>query len=180
MSSPVVMSFYFQPSSIAGCHGSAMYVVMIRFRRSYYKAQWMLGVVEEDRVNHGRIASRNEQVSRCLQKSMDSHHSRGICRSNPNDAWASQVLASNLVSRLENISKVATTLPWIDFSRVRKWRHLLLPVGSISQYYIGIFEKSDSTALLGQRCAGGIFWSLCLDVCRLSVCQPRLVFRYFG
>ena len=33
---------------------SAMYVFMIRCRRSYYKEQWMLGVAEGDRGNHRR------------------------------------------------------------------------------------------------------------------------------
>ena len=39
ISSPDVRSFYCQPSSVASFHGSAMLVVMIRCRISYYKEQ---------------------------------------------------------------------------------------------------------------------------------------------
>ena len=46
-------------STVASYYGSTMSVVMIRCRRSYYKEQWMLGVAEEDRVNHGRTTSMN-------------------------------------------------------------------------------------------------------------------------
>ena len=44
-----------QPSIIASHHGSAMYVVMTRCRRSCYKEQWMVVVAEEDLVNHGVV-----------------------------------------------------------------------------------------------------------------------------
>ena len=46
------------------CHGSAMYVVMIRCRTSYYKEQWMVIIVEEDLVNYGRTTSSNGGMDR--------------------------------------------------------------------------------------------------------------------
>ena len=52
-------------STVASYHGSAMFVVMIRHRGSYYKEQWMVGVAVEDCVNHGRTTSMYEQASRC-------------------------------------------------------------------------------------------------------------------
>ena len=52
-------------SSAASYHGSAMYVVIIRYLRSYYKEQWTVVVAEEDLVNHGRKTARNGQASRC-------------------------------------------------------------------------------------------------------------------
>ena len=61
MPSPNVTNFHCPPSSVANFHGSAMSVVMIRCRRSYYKEQWMVVVADEDLVNHGRTTSRNDQ-----------------------------------------------------------------------------------------------------------------------
>ena len=83
ISSPDVRSFCCQPSSFTSYHSSAMSVVMIHYRRSYYKEQWMVVVAEEDLVNHGRTTSRNGQANRCrnccasrMTKSMSSHRSR--------------------------------------------------------------------------------------------------------
>ena len=62
ISSQDVMWFYSQPSSVASYHCSAMSVVLIRCRRSYYKEQWVAIVAEEDLVNHGRTTSRNAML----------------------------------------------------------------------------------------------------------------------
>ena len=45
-------AFTDKPSSIASDHGSALSVVMICCRRSYYKEQWMVSVKQEDCVNY--------------------------------------------------------------------------------------------------------------------------------
>ena len=55
----------------------------------------MVVVAEVDHENHGET-SKNGQVSRCcdccaLQMTSEGW-SGGVCRSTPNDAWASQVL----------------------------------------------------------------------------------------
>ena len=47
VSSPDVRSFYCQPSSATSYRGSAMSVVMIHCRRSYYKEKWMIVVAED-------------------------------------------------------------------------------------------------------------------------------------
>ena len=38
-------------SNVASYHGSAMSVVMIRYRKSYYKEQWMVVVAEGPRTS---------------------------------------------------------------------------------------------------------------------------------
>ena len=50
---------------LSSYHGSAMSVVMMRCRRSYYKELRNVVFVEDDLVNHGRITSRNGHASRC-------------------------------------------------------------------------------------------------------------------
>ena len=54
-----------QPSSVAICHGSPMYVAMIRCRRSYNRAPWTERVVEVDHVSRGRRISRNGRATPC-------------------------------------------------------------------------------------------------------------------
>ena len=50
------------PSSIAVCYVSAISVINICCRRSYYRGQWMVVIAEEDLMDHGGTASRNGQV----------------------------------------------------------------------------------------------------------------------
>ena len=59
-----VRSFYCQLSNVERYHGSAMSLIMILCRNSYYKEQWMVVVTDEDRINHGRTTLMNGQASR--------------------------------------------------------------------------------------------------------------------
>ena len=65
ISSPDIRSFCSQPPGVACYHGSAMSVVVLRCRGSYYKEQWMTVDADVDLVNRGRTTSRNGQASRC-------------------------------------------------------------------------------------------------------------------
>ena len=100
ISLPDVRSFYCQLSNITSYHFSAMSVVMIRCWRSCFKEQWIIGVAKEDCVNHGRTTSKTGPVNiviaahRGWWMSMDSYHSRCMCRITLIDAWASRVLVS--------------------------------------------------------------------------------------
>ena len=105
ISSPEVSSLYYEPSSVAICHRSAMYVVMIRSKRSYFKEQWVAVVAEVDLANHGRTTSRNGhgQASRCRHCGT-SRVTEADCQSSqrmhlsecPNDARASRALLVSL------------------------------------------------------------------------------------
>ena len=75
--------------------------VMIHCRRSYYKEQWMIGLVVayEDLVNHWRTTSVNGQASWCRHccasrmTEVDGQWSQQMHMLGfPNDAWASRVL----------------------------------------------------------------------------------------
>ena len=48
---PDIRRSYSQLSTVASYHGSGMYAVMIRYRKSFYNDQWMVVVAEEDSVN---------------------------------------------------------------------------------------------------------------------------------
>ena len=61
-------SVYCQPSGFAGFYGSAISIIMMRCRRSYYKGQWFVVIAEEDLINHGKTTSRHGQASRSLQR----------------------------------------------------------------------------------------------------------------
>ena len=65
ISLPSARSFYCKPSTVASYHGLAMSVVTIHCWRSCCRQQWVADVAGEDRVNHRRTASRNEQASWC-------------------------------------------------------------------------------------------------------------------
>ena len=91
ISSPDVRSFYCQPSGVASYHGSAMSVVMIRSRKSYYKEQWMDGNRRrgwprkwwKDNIKEWTDQSMSSLLRVADDKSMGSHHSRGECRRTP-------------------------------------------------------------------------------------------------
>ena len=77
---------------------------LIRCRRSYDRAPWTEGVTEVYRVNRGKTTSKEwtgqpiPTLHRIAEERyrgkapMSGHHSGGIYRGYPNDAWASRVL----------------------------------------------------------------------------------------
>ena len=52
-------SFYCQLTTVASYYSSAMSVVIVRCQKSYYKEQWMVGVADEDCINHRGTTVRN-------------------------------------------------------------------------------------------------------------------------
>ena len=87
ISSSDVWSFYYKPSSVASYHGSAISVVMIRYRRSHYKEQWMVVVAEEVLVNHARTTSRNGRIVGLRLPMCRTNVAAGKHIANPLNVW---------------------------------------------------------------------------------------------
>ena len=93
ISSSDVRSFYYEPSSVANCHGSAMSAFMIRCRKLYYKEKWMdIVFAYEHRVNRGRATGcRRCYTSRTTEVNGQPPQRRHLSEY-PSDAWASREL----------------------------------------------------------------------------------------